>query len=245
MVDIIPAFIGLLTTFPVNIIIVIAVIAVIVYYLIPRFPHSEPHFEIEDFRESVFIYCKTIMDSFGIDSNSILTKGIEPQGGITKWYRFIGQFPKFRYNKKNNQMEPTEEMENLDFMIFQIGKRGFFDWLFRSDGNVKYVIVDKDLLDYNGHNNAWSIQEKISLVPYANVFVASSRAIDFINNISFQRSQEELLTYAQNYARKTAWLELAHAKTMDRIIGKLESKGANFEKFRADALKGPEDDEEE
>lgn len=244
MVDIIPGIAGIITTFPFNIILLIAVIGVIAYYIIPQIPRRDKEFEIEDFRESVFIYCKNIMDTFGIKSDSTLVKGIEPQGKLSKWYRYIGKFPKYEYNKRSKQLEPKKDVfTDMDFMIFQIGKKGFFDFIFGT--SIKFVVIDKDFLSYDGMNKTFSIDEKISLVPYANTFIASSKAVDFLNNVSFQRSQEELLTYAQNYARKTAWLELAHAKTMDRIQGKIESKQANFDKYRADALKTPEDDEDE
>jgi len=243
--DIIPLAISVVTSFPVNIIIPLAIAGIIIYYLVKNRKPKEERFSIEDFRESVFIYCRDIMDYFGIKSDSCLVKGIEPQGKISKWYRYQGQFPKFVVNKKNNKLEPTSDKESLDFMIFQIGSQRFFlfDLLFGS--TLKFVIIDTKLLNYNGKNNQWGIDEKVSLVPYANCFVASDSGINFINNISFMRSQEELLTYSQNYARKTAWLELAHAKTMDRIQGKIDAKTAGFDRYRAEALRGAEDDDDD
>ena len=106
-------------------------------------------------------------------------------------------------------------------------------------------MIDKNFLDYDAQSRTWGIKESVYLSPYANVFTASKHTNLFLNDISYMRSQEEVLTYSQNFARKASWLELLHAKTMDRIYGKEDRKSMKYEGWRRSALGYEESEEEE
>lgn len=244
----------LVTTFPFNMIIILAVIGYILYTVWSSRTPEEEKFNVEDFRETVYSYHENLMNSFGIESESFLVRGIESQGKIAKWYPLTQEMKPIKIDEKNKKLVEVKKVMRkgkekeaskttlIDAIIFQIGSKSMFSFL--TGSKPKFVILERSALTYDPDSKRWGMDEKVSLIPYANVYIASKKTEQWINNISFMRSQEEVLTYAQNFARKTAWLELAHVKIMDYVLGKEDKKRAGWEGFRRKAL-GYEEDEDD
>lgn len=245
------------TTFPFNVIIVLGIVGYILYTVWSSRVPEEEKFNVEDFRESVYSYHEKLMNSFGISSDSYLVRGIENQGKITKWYPLTQEMKPVKIDEKNKKLVEVKafkkktkdgkevkgkDKDKIDAIIFQIGSKSIFSFL--TGSRPKFVVLERDVLTYDAGAKKWGMDEKVSLIPYANVYIASKKTEQWINNISFMRSQEEVLTYAQNFARKTAWLELAHVKLMDYVLGKEDKKRAGWEGFRRKAL-GYEDEDED
>jgi len=242
----------LVTTFPFNVIIIIFVVGYILYQVWSSMDKGEEKFIVEDFRESVYNYHERLMNSFGITSDSHLVRGIENQGKVTKWYPLKQEMKPIKIDERSQKLieimkkgkeKQASETEEIDAIIFQIGSKSIFSFL--TGSKPKFVILERKSLQFDPDSKKWGMDESVSLIPYANVFVASKKAEQWINNISFMRSQEEVLTYAQNFARKTSWLELAHVKIMDYVLGKEDKKKAGWEGFRRKALGYEEADEDE
>jgi hypothetical protein len=250
------------TTFPFNMIIILAVVGYVIYMVWSSKAGGEEEFKVEDFRETVYSFHEKLMNSFGIASESYLVRGIENQGKIAKWYPLTQEMKPMKIDEKNKKLievkpasktvkalsdekdkkKTTDEKNKIDAIIFQIGTKSMFSFL--TGNKPKFVILDRKLLSYDPDAKKWGMDETVSLIPYASVYVASKKAEQWINNISFMRSQEEVLTYSQNFARKTSWLELSHVKLMDYVLGKEDKKRAGWEGFRRKAL-GYEEDEDE
>lgn len=238
--------------FPFNIIIAIVVIVFIIWYLLSN-REKEADFEIEDFKETVFLFHEKLLDSFGIDSDSRLMKGIEPIGEISKWYRFKGKQSDFRLDKEGKLTAKKEDEKDVDLMLFRLGKKGL--WQRLMGDNPDYVVIDikgdegKDMLKkkvkYNSENNTWSIDEGVSLTMWGGVFVDSQSAREWINDISFKKSQEEIMTYIQNYARKVSYIELSQAGTIERLIAKDNIKKSGYDSYKKRILASNKDIEED
>lgn len=245
--DILEIVLQLVTTFPFNVIIIVGVVGYILYFIWSSVKKEEEEFKIEDFRDSVFQFVEKLMDTFGIASDSYLVRGIELQGKVTKWYPVKIEMPDYRVDTKDKKLvivkKKKGKVKEFDAIIFQIGSKGFFSFILGS--KPKFVILERKTLTFDSDSKKWAMDESTSLIPYANVFIASTKTEQWINNISFMRSQEEVLTYAQNFARKTAWLELAHVKIMDYVLGREDKKRAGWEGFRRKALGYDVDDDEE
>jgi len=254
-------FLQMLTTFPINVIIIGAIVAYILYYLMSSRKPEEEKFKVEDFRESVIEFHEKLMNAFGIATNSFLVRGIELQGKIDKWYPLRQKMPKYKISEKDKKLieekkkkpvyvidDKDRDMKEakavktneIDAIIFQIGRKSF--WSFITGHKPKFVLIERKALTYDANSKKWAMDESVSLMPYAGIFIASEKSEKWINNISYMRSQEEVLTYSQNFARKTAWLELAHVKLMDYALGKEDKKRAGWEGFRRKAL-GYEEEE--
>lgn len=261
-VDVLEFAIQIVTTFPFNVLLILGVIGFIVYYIYTSIPRKDDMFEVEDFRDSVYSFCEKLMDTFGIESESHLVRGIELQGKIAKWYPLRQKMKEYKLDPQGKKLlevktseklfapgkaekgKDTPSKEEYDAIIFQLGRHSIFSFI--TGSKPKFVILERSALSYNAQNKTWAMDESVSLIPYANVFIASKKSEQWINNISFMRSQEEVLTYSQNFARKTAWLELDHVKLMDYILGKEDKKRAGFENWRRKALgyEGNDDDED-
>lgn len=239
-------------TFPFNVIIIIGIIGYVLYTIWSSRSASEENFEVEDFRDSVYTFHEKLMRDFGIPSDSHLVRGIENQGKVSKWYPLTQEMKPMKIDEKNKKLievkfskkkdDEKNEDSDIDAIIFQIGAKSFFSFLTKT--KPKFVILERKSLTYDPGSKTWGMDEKVSLIPYANVYIASKKAEQWINNISFMRSQEEVLTYSQNFARKTSWLELGHVKLMDYILGKEDKKRAGWENYRRRAL-GYEDEDDE
>lgn len=262
--DPIDFFIQMLTTFPFNVIIVGAIIGYIIYYIVTNRTEEEEKFQVEDFRDSVYEYHDKLLNAFGIETDSYLVRGIELQGKIDKWYPLRQKMPKQKIDEKTGKIKEVKKKKfytadaqdksikekdalkkgsEIDAIIFQIGTKSMFSFL--TGSKPKFVLIERNALTYDANSKKWAMDESVSLIPYAGIFIASEKTEKWINNISYMRSQEEVLTYAQNFARKTAWLELAHVKIMDYVLGKEDKKKAGWEGFRRKALgyEGEDDDE--
>lgn len=243
--DPITMILQIVTTFPFNIIIIIGIVGYVLYTIWSSRGPPLDNFEVEDFRDTVFTFLEKLMNDFGIPSSSFLVRGIENQGKIDKWYPLTQKMKPYKIDQKINKLVEEKEFskkaagankaaEDINAIIFQIGKKSFFSFL--TGSKPKFVILERDSLDYDPNSKTWGMSETVSLIPYANVYIASKRSEQWINNISFMRSQEEILTYSQNFARKTAWLELSHAKIMDFVLGKEDKKKLGWDTYRKKAL---------
>lgn len=241
--DPITMMLQIVTTFPFNIILILAVVGYVLYTIWSSRSSEPDNFDVEDFRDSVYTFHEKLMDDFGIPSDSHLVRGIENQGKIVKWYPLTQEMKPFKIDEKNKKLvevdfskkkDSDKKTDEINAIIFQIGSKSFFSFL--TGSKPKFVILERASLTYDPGSKKWGMDEKVSLIPYANIYIASKKAEQWVNNISFMRSQEEVLTYSQNFARKTAWLELAHVKLMDFVLGKEDKKRAGWENYRRKAL---------
>lgn len=240
--DIFSVVLTYLTTFPYNVIAVGLVLAYVVYEIYVRRFKGETQFQIEDFRDTVYTNYKKLLKQFGIEIDAMLTKGIEPLGKITKFYRYQGKITS-GYPKEYGSPKTTDEKE-VDLWIFQIGSESIFSWLLGS--SVDYVILpDEHLESYNKEKKQINLKPKVSLVPYGGVFISGKEAEAFVNEVSFRRSVEEIMTHTQNYPRKVAYIELAHAKEIERLRQDVATKREGYDAYRKSVLGAGKDLEDE
>jgi hypothetical protein len=250
MADIIETIFGIITTFPFNVIIVVAIVAYIAYIIYNRRKKEPEEFQIEDFRESVFLATEKLLDTFGVNIKASLTRGIEPMGKVSKFYHFKGkiQMEDMPDVKTDDKKKKLKDAEDVNLWIFRIGEKSFIQRIF-GGGTFDYVIVEDTFMEpYDGSRKHWGIKEDASFSPYGNVFIASKKGEAFVNDISYRRSIEEVRTLMQNFPRKVAYLELRQAKTLERIEAGLEKKNAGYDSYKKSVLasgKDLEDTEED
>lgn len=242
-VDIFDWIISLFTTFPYNVIIVSVIIGYIIYTFYSKKKRPDDVFQFEDFRESVYIATEKLINQFGVDIEAYLVKGIEPLGKISKFYNYKGDI-EFPYpDELEDKKQGTEK--KVDLWIIRLGKKSLLDYIFGGK-QLEYLIIDTDHLEpYDGTRKRWAVKEDVSFTPYGNVFITSQKGLAYVNDISFRRSQEEILTMAQNFPRKVSYLELKQAKTMERMEAQIEKKSAQYDKYKKDVLASGKDIEEE
>ena len=242
MADIFSILIQWITTFPNYLLIVAVIIGYIIWTFYSKKGAPSEVFQFEDFRESVYIATEKLIDTFGIKIKAYLVKGIEPLGEITKFYNYKGVV-EFPYPKELEKKKIKTEEVNL--WILRLGSKSIFDYIF-GGSKYEFLIIDSDHLEpYDGTRRRWAVKENVSFTPYGNVFVSSGKGLAYVNDISFKRMQEEILTHTQNFPRKVAYLELKQAKVMERYEAQIEKKSASYEKYKKDVLASGKDIEEE
>jgi hypothetical protein len=239
--DIFDQVLGIITSFPINIIIIAAVIIFIIYYFWPR-KKEEEAFQIEDFRESVYVGIEKILDLFGVNIDAYMTKGIEPLGQISKFYHFTGILTK---KDEKDAKKGDKKEENVNLWIFRIGKRSFWTRIF-GGGSIDYLVIEDGQLEpYDGQGKRWAVKETVSFLPYGNCYTSSKKAEEWINNISFRRSLEENMTATQNFTRKASYIELKQAKAIERMMSSIESKRLGYDRYKKEVLASGKDIEED
>jgi hypothetical protein len=242
MADIIELIFTWITTFPNYLFIVAIIIGYILYTFWSKRRRLEEIFELEDFRESAYVSTEKLLDRFGINIDAYLTKGIEPLGKITKFFNFKGEI---QYEVPKQLLDKKIETNKLNLWILRLGKKGILDIIFGNDP-FDYLIVDDEHIEpYDGTRKRWAIKENVSFTPYANCYVTSTEGVAYLNDISFRRAQEEILTHTQNFPRKVAYLELKQAKVMERYQAQIEKSSAQYDKYKKDVLASGKDIEEE
>lgn len=248
MPDIFTMIFTFVTSFPVNIIIVAGIIIYVLYYIYNKRKPKEDEFQIEDFRESVFLSTEKLIDTFGIRINATLTRGIEPLGKINRFYHFTGKVTPDDIDGSKRPEEDKNIDKKADLWIFRLGEKTLIDKIL-GGGAYDYLVLDSKFLDaYDGNKKQWPVKEDISFTPYGNVFIASKVGEAFINDISYRRSLEEIRTLMQNFPRKVAYLELKQAKTLEKMEASVEKKRTGYESYKKSVLasgKDLEDDDDE
>ncbi len=242
MADIFEVIIQWITTFPNYLIIIAVVIGYIIYTFYSKKQKRESVFEIEDFRESAYVETEKLINNFCIDIDCYLVKGIETLGRISKYYNIVGtiQFPVPEELKKKKI-----ETKETDLWIFRLGKKSIFDFIFGGK-QYEYLIIGNDHIEpYDGTRKRWAIKENVAFIPYGNCFVTSTIGVEYLNDISFRRMQEEILTHTQNFPRKVAYLELKQAKVMEKYQASLEQRQSYFDKYKKDMLASDKEIEDE
>lgn len=231
--------VGLLSTPPYNILIIVAIIGIGAYYIFSRRKNVvDDVFEIEDFRESVFMSTEKLMKNFGIKISGHMMRGIEPIGQLQKFYNYKGTVKLDLPTDKQTTKKKTEDKQ-VSLWIIATGKVSFIGkyipWLFPIQ--YEYVILKREQLgEFDPNRRMWPIKEDVSLSPYGNVFIASKEAEAFCNDVSFRRTAEEMLTHVQNFPRKLAYLELKQAKVMERFSASIEKKSVGYDMYRKSVL---------
>lgn len=248
MADILEIAFQTVTTFPFNVIIIIAIVAYVAYYILTMKKGKGEGFIIEDFRESVFTSTEKLINLFGSDVDAFLVRGVEYLGRITKYYHHKGAI-EHGYPENTTKMilkkgKQENKVELVDIWIFKIGNSGIIEKIF--GGKVDYLAVkDEHLNEFNPHKKQFSIKENVSFTPYGGIFITSQEGEDYANDISFRRSQEEILTHLQNFPRKVAYLELGQAKILEKIKSSIEDKNLGYEFYKKNVLTSNKDLEDE
>lgn len=242
MADIFTVIIQWVTTFPNYLIVAGVVVAYIIYTFYSKKGKREEIFEIEDFRESAYIETEKLLNNFGIDIDCYLVKGIEPLGRVSKFYHFVGEI---QFEIPEEMKKNKEKIPRVDLWILRLGKKSIFDFIFGAKP-FEYLIIDQaHIQPYEGSRKRWAVWEDVSFVPYGNCFITSQQGVDYLNDISFRRMQEEILTHTQNFPRKVSYLELKQAKVMERFQASIESKQSYFDKYKKDMLASDKEIEED
>lgn len=217
--------------------IIIVVSIILIWYYFFKSP-PEDKFEIETFNEIVLGDLDEKFKIKGIKTKAGLSQGFDYFGNIDQWTRERGRMYPMVYDAKQERfIEANPEKykpKEYDLYIFRIIKGNFLTKLLRL-ATKKYVIIEKQHLsnlEFDTKFRGWNILNSIQLTRWGNVFISSEIGEEYLTDIAIKRSHENTLTFLMNYSRKIIYLEMRHAKVIDRYITKKKTDRKSWEDYK-------------
>lgn len=136
---------------------------------------------------------------------------------IDRYFAAKGKFALTLFDPKNKEfnVQPKEQDEEFNLLILR-GKNPFFLWRLLSIKFHYYILKftdnDKRIIKFDDKSNRFILPESIDLVSYGNVWTNSTESIEYINDISMKRMNEETMMHLENLPDKLVHLELEQAK---------------------------------
>ncbi len=160
---------------------------------------------------------KSKVDLTGIVvKKATLFMGFRQIGRIERYKIVKGKFSKAYFDDKTKSVavDPEGDTE-YDLMIMR-SKNNFF--IYRWLGMKKHYFIfkyhenEKKIVEFDPLTNRFFININMDLVTYGNVWTNSEESIEYLNNISQKRMNEETMMHLENLPDKIVHLELEQAK---------------------------------
>lgn len=216
-----------------------AIFVYILYVIVKKFGSSG----IKDFKpvsaqDTVYKELKEKVKNQGlkIKKGKILI-GVNKIADIRKWIRVKGAFTNYFFDENTKKFVVDEEAKPIpyDLIIFMAKSKNI---VFRILGikNYFFILKHDSILKFDDISNSFILKENIDLIPYADIWINSQDAIEYIHDISIKKMNIELMSALENYPNKIVHLEMAQAKK-ERLYREM----METDKARYDAIKKAED----
>ena len=241
-------------TSPIGIILLIMVIGILILFFILRRLKHKKEFEFVSFARIIDDDFKKKFELKGLDVNGTLTQGFEFLGKVNKLIHEKANMDILYYDPKNDRFfRPKDKplTRIYDLYLFRLDQKGFFliRWLRNMLGIGKwpYVVVDSGNIENFGGPRAqmWNIKSQIAFQRFGEVFVTSEMGKDYLSDLATKYAHESELTYIANYPNKLIFLEMDHAKYVNRISSKKNIESRAYKEYKRGNEDVKEDDTED
>lgn len=245
-----------LATHPIGLILIAIVTIALIYHFFFR-KGPEDKFEIERFEDKVAEDIDKKFKLKGIPVKGTLMQGFDFLGRVDMWLRMRGAHVPLTYDDKKGRFVETFEKKTIkgkavkspvktpyDVYIFRIRKGNALSRALRLSKNI-YALVEANHLsnfDVSKGFRTWNLKPHVEFKIWGGMYITSESAEEIISDIAIKRSHENTLTFLMNYARKIIYLELRHAKRLDRYRTAKEIEAKNWSDYKTG---GPEEESED
>lgn len=191
--------------------------------------------QIQDFKEqplkkTYHDALKQKIDIFGVKFNKFkLLRDFQIVGYPEKYMIVDIELPKYRINPKSKEIEVIEKEKpvksrlmiirslNKNWLLRQLKLKKFF-FLFELTDNFN------NLLHIEAEKKQITIQGKIDLDTFGNIWIMSETGIEYLSNISIKRLLEQNISHTENMPDRVVHYDIQQAKLerRDRLITELE-----------------------
>jgi len=237
---------------PIGIFLIAVIIGAYLFYVyVIKRKQPEEDFESKPFHELVLEDLDDLFKIQGIDTKGSLVQGFDFIGDVDKWLRVTksdkSQFAIDENERRIVEITNPKEPEKYNLYIFRIYTYNFFlmNWL--GFGKRYAVINKKSIVNINtiSKKKTWNISVDTQLERYANVFITSQEGVDYVNDIAIKKMNEALLTYIANAPDRLIYLEMKHAKAIDRLRQAQEIKTKSFREYKKAEAEDEEKEDED
>jgi hypothetical protein len=240
-------------TSPLGMFLIIIIIGVLIIYLLYKRLSKARTFEFITFARIIDEDLKKKFELKGLEVNGTLTQGFEFLGKVNKIIHEKARLDILYYNPKDDRFViPTKRPDCpktriYDIYMFRLDQKGFI--LIRLIRNLlgipkhPYVIVDTKHIENFGGPRAhmWNLKTQIAFQRFGEVFITSEMSKDYLSDLATKYAHESELTYLANYPNKAVYLEMEHAKAMNKYRTKKDIDTKAYKEYK----KGNEDVKED
>lgn len=190
---------------------------------------SYKDFQFQSFEKTIKNGFKSKIDNQGIPINGYLYIGHHLIRFVDRYLFIKGNMAQMLLDLKKNIMQSDEKSKDqkYEFLILRMKNKNI---IYRFLGIFKqYVVIDvyfdkKRILRSDMEHGRFFLPENIDLTSYGNVWVTSDAGMEYINDISIKRMNEQIMMNLENMPDKVVHLELEQAKKerINRTITELE-----------------------
>lgn len=217
------------------IIAIIIVVAVVVVLFFKFF--GKKNLKPSSFKPRLFT--KTIYDDF---KNKVNVQGLKFKGNlnigfhkiaIIEKYCFVkGRLPVISYEagSKNIEIADKDQSEEYEFMVIRAKSNNVFYRLF---GLKKmFFVLNSKEIELDKMQKRVFLPSGVDLISYGNVWVNHDYAIEYINDISIKRMNEQMMTQLENYPDRIVHLEAELTKKLESARVYTELERAKYDKTK-------------
>lgn len=221
--------------YPMTWIILFGIVVVFVIYKFYGKSKNEWHeFKPQKSRDTYYKEFKNKVNTQGMKiKGGKLVIGLNKVAEICKWFWIQGQFVIYYYEENNKKFVIDEETKPKAFnlVLLQCQSKSFIKKIF---GIGKwYIFIDKaSILRFDDVNNTFILRDGTDLIPYADIWINSTDALEYLENVSIKRQNIELMTQLENYPHKIVHLEMNQAKKERLFWQDMETNKARYDQIK-------------
>lgn len=186
-------------------------------------------FEPQKFSATTIRDMKQKIDNQGTKYKAHLYVGLKKICKIDKYYIGKGKFALSIYDPKTKSFAVQDKEKDTEYeLMFLRAKSNNIIFRLLGFRKVYYLLnyKEKDVktMKFDEINNRIYLPHSTDLTSYGDVWVNSADSIEYINNISMKRTNEEIMMHLENMPDRVVHLEIEQAKRerISKIITDLE-----------------------
>jgi len=175
------------------------------------------------------------MKMLGRDFNGKLFVSFYRIGKVSKYFKIKGHFDIVNWDRKDKQFiidEKSKELNKYDLLVLHMKSNNFFLWLF---GLGKYFMVIKYKDDKGNYtvkldpqNKSIILNDNMDLTSYGKIWTNCMEAIEYLNDISIKRLNEQTQMHLENNPDKVIHLEMEMAKKERSLKATAEAEKSKY-----------------
>lgn len=221
------------------IVIVCVILSGVVIFLLINKKDSWKDFKPQEFDKTLKDNLNEKLKTYGKPIKGDLFVGYYKIAKLRKYMIVKGKFLEQIYNQSSKELVIPKDPNKIDydFLILETKRKGIIQALFGKSVHYILDLYNKDgkkIIDFGKEKNNVIIPENLPYEIYGKIWIISDLAIEYLNDISMKRMNEQTMMHLENLPDKVAHLEMQQAKRerSERIFAEMER--AKWEK-RKDA----------
>ena len=206
----------------------IGVAGAVIYLIFSKKQQTFKDFKPQRFDKTIYDELQKKTNTYGKSITAKLFIGLTPIARIDKFKIIEGKFENVVYDSLTRKAVIDENNPiHYKFLILRAKSQNVFFRLLGLRKSFYIIEIPKEkpnFIKFDARANRFILPENADMWSYGNVWVFSDNAVEYINDISIKRMNEQIMMYTENFPDKTIHLEQATARKerIERIISDID-----------------------